>query len=283
MRITKHIAFFYNEERFPYLNQMIQAANQYPFYTDIYIHCNQSFPIESLTKPTNGKIFLILHDITGKDPWGFPENTRNVMKSQKDDYDIFIYTEDDILIPPQAIQYWLDNKDAVLKEGFNLGFILIETDSIGEEFGVNLVNKDCISQQFYKICKINEKHYAINDVNTHIAFWIYDKQEFHRFVESKWWDPANIKGYDRLVNVAIGLHFVNDPDFQWYRDTLIPLTPELKLVNECKTYHLPNKYIKDRNSFFATVRFDEIVPLTQEQIINPMLVLQRKQLRLQNS
>jgi hypothetical protein len=280
MKITKHICFYYNETRIPYLNIIIEAVNKYPFYTDIYIHCNKIFPIESLTKPTNGGIFLIAHDMTGKEPWSFAEHTRHLMKVQKDAYDFFIYTEDDILIPPRAFQYWLDNKDALLKENFNLGFILTEFDSVGEEFAVNLHNKDCICEQLFKVCTIDGKPYVINDLNTYTAFWMYDKKEFNRFVESKWWDPKSIKGYDLLANVAIGLHFIRDPEFKWYKDTVIPLNSQLKLVDECKTYHLPNKYVKEKFCFFSTVRFDEILPLSQEQVLNPNFAIQRKHSRL---
>ena len=280
MKTTQHVCFFYNEERVPYLNRIIEATNNYPFYTDIYIHCNKVFPIELLTQPTNGGLFLIGHNIIGNEPWVFPEYVRKLMKVQKDAYDYFLYNEDDVLVPPQAIHYWLKNKDEVLKENYNLGFIRIEIDSTGEEFSCDLHNDQCICQQLNKCCNINNKLYVINDVNPHAGFWIYDKQEFNRFVESKWWNPRVIKGYGLCEQLGIGLHFIRDPEFKWYKDTVIPLTSELTLVNECKVYHLPNKYIKMPNCFFSTVRFDEILPLTQDQVLHPNFAIQRKHSRL---
>jgi hypothetical protein len=280
MKITKHIAFFYNKERLQYLNQQIQAANDYPFYTDIYIHTNQFFSEKSLSDRTNGFTYIIVHDLTDKDPLTLPQLTKPLLKSQKDQYDIFIYTEDDILIPPAAIKYWLDNKDPLLKENFNLGFIRIEVDSLKEEFACDLNNEHCICQQLFEGCKINDKHYIVNDVNTYTAFWIYDKLELNRFINSKWWDSTHIKGYHTREAVAIGLHFIRDPENKWYNNTVIPLTQDMKLVDTCKVYHLPNNYVNEPYCFFATVRFDEIIPLTQEQVINPNFVLERKHSRL---
>jgi len=202
------------------------------------------------------------------------------MKSQKDQYDIFIYTEDDILIPTTAIKYWLDNKDDLLKQNLNLGFLRIEVDSVKEEFATDLTNEHCVSAQLTKLCKINDKVYAINHLNPYTAFWIYDKSELNRFIDSKWWDSTNIKGYYPREAVAIGLHFMHDTENKWYNHTVIPLTEDLKLVNACKVYHLPNNYVNDPHCYFGTIRFDEILALTQEQVINPHYLLYRKHSRL---
>ena len=38
------------------------------------------------------------------------------MESQKDDYDIFIYCEDDLLFTKKNFQYWLAHKDKCIQK-----------------------------------------------------------------------------------------------------------------------------------------------------------------------
>jgi hypothetical protein len=275
MKACKHIAFFYREDRLNYLNQMIQAANTYPFYTDIFIHTNTIFDTDTLTKPTNGEIFLIGHDLTKKDPMRLPWYIRPLMKSQKDAYDIFIYTEDDILVPKEAIEYWLTNKDICIRNGCTLGFLRMEVDWEGKEFISDLHNEHSVSQQMTKITNLNSTLYAINDVNPYVAFWIYDKQEFHRFLESPHWNPnALLPMYGVREAAAIGMASTRTPD-RLYAHTLLPLDT-LKVLPACRVYHLANNYVNTPYCFFATLLLEEAVCVDEASFRHPNFVIQRK-------
>ena len=58
---------------------------------------------------------------------------RKLLKKQLQDYDIFIYSEDDILIPERAFNYWLRNKNSLIKNDANVGFLRVESKD-GEDF-----------------------------------------------------------------------------------------------------------------------------------------------------
>ena len=60
------------------------------------------------------------------------------MKTQKSNYDILTYIEDDILVPKTTVNYWLEYKDKLLKENYNLGFIRTELDQSGNEYAPDL-------------------------------------------------------------------------------------------------------------------------------------------------
>ena len=74
-----------------------------------------------------------------------------------------------------------------------------------------------------------------------------------KFVNSKYYNINNILQYDTREKSAIGL---NGMHTQWYKNTLIPIINN-KLIEECKIYHMPNNYVLDKNTRFATIKFDE--------------------------
>ena len=228
MKVTKHIAFFYNESRFQYLNKTLEETNNYDYITDIFIHTNKDFSNDKLYKYENGSLNIVTHDLSNRHPYDLPKLTRSLMKYQRDLYDIFIYVEDDILIPNNSLQYWVHHKDILLKHNYNLGFIRIEFDNQNKEYCTDICHSPDMSNLGFltKEVIIESQKYIINDKNPYCGFWIYDKLEFNKFVDSKYYDIRNVNGYDIRAVVAIGLHGVHT---DWYKNTVIPLK-ENKLV-----------------------------------------------------
>ena len=87
------------------------------------------------------------------------------------------------------------------------------------------------------------------------AFWIYNKTEFNNFVDSKYYNINNISGYGIREQSAIGLHGINTV---YYKNTLIPIVNN-KLIEECKIYHMPNNYVRNKNTPYATIKFNEAI------------------------
>ena len=77
-------------------------------------------------KYTNGILNIIYHDLTNINPFYLTWKCRDLLKQQKDDYDIFMYIEDDILVPCNAIKYWLKYNKDLIDIQYNLGFIKVE-------------------------------------------------------------------------------------------------------------------------------------------------------------
>jgi hypothetical protein len=256
MKITKHICFFYIEDRIQYINKIIEETNNYEHTTDIFIHTNINLRIDRFIEYNNGSLNIIFHDLSNINPFYLPSLTRKLLKEQSNDYDIFIYVEDDILIPKETIKYWLQYKDIVIKNNFNLGFIRIEIDNKGDEYTTDICHSLDMTNLGYltKQIVIDTDKYIINDKNPYCAFWIYDKQEFNNFINSKYYDINNVTGYDIRAVVAIGLHGV---ETKWYKGTIIPIK-ENQLVNECKVYHLPNNYVH-RKGHWICLLFNEVL------------------------
>ena len=128
MRITKHITFFYLENRIQYVNKIIEETNKYKYPTDIFIHTN--YPILNVynfIEYTNGNITIVSHHLGNEHPFYLTWKCRKIMQKLRNDYDIFIYVEDDILIPNIAIEYWEKYHENLIENKYNLGFVRIET------------------------------------------------------------------------------------------------------------------------------------------------------------
>ncbi len=247
MRITKHITFFFIQDRIKYINAIISEVNNYNHETDIFIHTNVSHlaPNHFVTN-SKGKVVIVYHDLSGEHPYKLSWKCRALLAEQKSDYDIFIYCEDDILIPSAAIEYWNKYNHKLIENGYNLGFMRIETYN-GEEFisdlpGVKLDKKQLIDGELF----------SVNDKNPYCAFWIYNKNEFNKFVNSLYYSIENIPHYDTREKSAIGLHGVG---IEWYKATVIPIYNGM-LTTNCKVYHLPNNYVNN-HYMFATIKFNE--------------------------
>jgi len=250
MKITKHISFYFLTDRIIYINKIIDETNKYEYTTDIFIHTNFiDLKKEMFNNYTNGDIQIIYHDLSNIHPFYLTWKCRKLLYEQRNEYDIFMYIEDDILVPYKAIKYWLEYNKNLIEMNYNLGFVRIEVEDNIEYI------TDLYGQKFDTIINLNEKQYCVNNKNPYCAFWIYNKNEFNNFVNSKYYDINNIKGYDIRESSAIGLHGCHT---DYYKNTLIPIIDN-KLIEECKIYHMPNNYVLNKKTIFATIKFDEAI------------------------
>jgi hypothetical protein len=257
MRITKHITFFYLEDRKCYVNRIIEETNIYELTTDIFIHTNYIYLKETdFTQYTNGVIKVIFHNLSNINPFYLTWKCRELLEKQRYDYDIFMYIEDDILVPSKAIKYWLEYNEKLIEYNCNLGFVRIEVDN-NIEYITDLpaVKFDTVST-VSTIGTNDNTTYCINNKVSYCAFWIYNKSEFNKFVDSPYYDINNVMkatGCGIRESSAFGLHSF---DIKWYKYTLIPLVNN-KLTDACKIYHMPNNYVNNNKFGFATIKFDE--------------------------
>lgn len=255
MKIVKHITFFYNgsnsqylNARIDYINTILDETSKYGHEVDVFIHTNGDVT-KSLFRPQDISVTIVFHPFV--DPMYLPWKCRELLKTQRNEYDIFMYVDDDMLVPTKALNYWIENHERVVQRKFNLGFVRIEvedgidyiSDLEGPESTLNL------------IITLNGETYCVNNYNPYCAFWIYDKTEFNKFVDSPYFDLTNIRGYGIVERSGIGLHGLHT---NWYTRTIIPMVDD-KLTDACKIYHLPNNYVKNKSSPFGIHKFDEAI------------------------
>jgi hypothetical protein len=238
MKIATHMTFFNSirlRYRFNYINRIIKEICDYPFETDLYIHTNEAVDSKFLIENKKGKINIITHDFSNNDPYFLAWSCRDLLKEQKNDYDIFIYIEDDMMIPSASLKFWLDHKDAVIRNKYNLGFVRIENDVYGNEYLADLHDTLKVENTIV----INNQKYAVNDVNPYCGSWIYDKIEFDLFLNSPYYHGnGNIPYiYGIREGSAVGMHGFG---MNIYKNTVIPYDENNQLHPGCKIYHLDN-------------------------------------------
>jgi hypothetical protein len=182
------------------------------------------------------------------------------MKEQLMDYDIYMYLEDDILIPKSTIDYWLKYNVACQKDNKSLGFVRLEYSGSLKGYVKNSYYMTDILYPLKNKTLIEGESFIINDVNPYCGFWIYDKKTFFNFQKSKYYDASYVM---KLLNcgvreaAAFGLNFdlsskdvslANkngrsiSSDIGYFDNIVIPCIDD-KLHLDCKVYHLPNNYM----------------------------------------
>jgi hypothetical protein len=99
---------------------------------------------------------------------------------QRNEYDFFIFGEDEIVFSKNNFNYWLKYKNKCIKNNFNLGFLRVE---IRKKNNL-LYLTDQISKIKYYVKIGNEKFAKLE--NSYCSFWIYDKNEFKKFIKTKY-------------------------------------------------------------------------------------------------
>jgi len=69
-KITKHICFYFLEERVAYINRIIKEAESYEYTTDIFIHTNAiHVNRETFDEYSNGSLTVVHHDLSRCHPF----------------------------------------------------------------------------------------------------------------------------------------------------------------------------------------------------------------------
>ena len=256
MKISAHIAYYHypdketSSKRSKYVVSMLNDyfndwENE---QLDIFIHTNTEdakIMLEEIIPKTHTTIYFIVHDLSNENPHNLTWKHRELMEKQKDDYDAFIYVEDDIGIPYKAFQYWAQHKNNLHTLNFDVGFVRVEKNENDVLFCTDILIP-CVRllETDNTIFAWNHQHYS--------AFWICDKDELVKFTESIYWKKH---GY-----------FPNGPSApehpEWSRESaatgfkmsyrgllnspgsLFPVDNNNTTISDiCFVYHLPNNYV----------------------------------------
>ena len=76
--------------------KIINEIKKHKYKTDIFIHTNKIFQINNMINYDNNE--MIHHDLSNINPKKLIWLAKTYMKNFIDNYDIFIYSEDDMLI-----------------------------------------------------------------------------------------------------------------------------------------------------------------------------------------
>ena len=252
MSISIHIPFYNpnpekkegyrNLRRFDYLKENIANLKTLSIKNDIFVHTHTEFLDD---KKLDAKI--IKHKINDNDlgkgylTW----KCRSLMEEQKNDYKYFAYLEHDIKFSEVNLQYWLKYQDQLDKKNYHLGFLIYERNkSDNQNYSIHIVKK------LSKYLDIEGKKFVVNNLENYCCFWIYNKNQFHKFLKSKWWSfkkrAHNFRhNYGITERASIGFHSFN---MNYFKATLIPEI-ENQADPDCFIEHMTNNYYEKFSEF----------------------------------
>lgn len=212
----------YGTKNDQYLRCLLREYASLPYDVHVVILTNTP-------KEHGDSVEIVLHQPTG-DPWTFPFAHKRILAEHIDEYDLFIYSEDDTLIKENNIAAFLDVA-AMLADDEVAGFIRAEQTAVGEK------RFSTINSHFHwepaSVVRRGSEMFA-SFTNAHAASYILTRDQLRRAMLSGGFlvDPHQER-YDLLVTAA------TDPYTQCGFRKLICISRLDDFVIE----HLPNKYL----------------------------------------
>ncbi len=193
-----------------------------PFSVDIVILSN----IEKRPAPE----IECLVGLPNKNPWSLPFSHKRLFADRLDRYDLFIYSEDDILVTEKNIRAFLEVSSA-LREDEIAGFLLVEKGTEGNvsypQFH-GFFHWDCDS------VRVRDEYTLAHYTNQHAACYLMTRKQLAKAIQSGGFVVAPHEGkYDLLCAAA------TDPYTQCGFTEFVPVSH----LEEFSLHHLPNKYI----------------------------------------
>ncbi len=251
MKLAIHITYYHNKNisnqtgllkknKIFYLKKVISSYQKLKINKKIFIHTNKK---NILKKKFNYKnLYFKEYNLKNQNPRYLPWKCRDLINKQLKKFDLFIYTEDDLLFTQANLDYWLNYKN-IIQKNYNLGFMRYEMNKRIKYL------TDIIKPLFYYTF-INKKKYIVNNQNPNCSFWIMDRNELTKFSKTQYWkfnwSGKNYRAYyDPEIMSAIGWHGLN---MDRYIATVVPFIKN-KIPNGCFVHHLPNNYAGNKKGF----------------------------------
>jgi hypothetical protein len=107
LKISYQITFLCISDNLKYLIRVLENGSTLDIEPDKFIQANKLGNFKKyFFKNNNDKI--IYHKLDNIDSFYLSWKSRDLMKEQLEIYDLFLYSEDDILIPYSLIEYYLE-------------------------------------------------------------------------------------------------------------------------------------------------------------------------------
>jgi 2-polyprenyl-3-methyl-5-hydroxy-6-metoxy-1,4-benzoquinol methylase len=203
-----------------YLSQLLQEYRSMPFQVDIVV-------LSNIKKEVGPGAELIVE--LPKNGWTLPFSHKKIFAQRLNDYDLFIYSEDDTLITEKNLAAFL-TVSKVLPENAIVGFIRVERGQNGA------VSYPEVHGHFHweseSVQSIGDYHFA-RFTNEHSACYVITREQLRRAIESGGFLPERWDGkYDLICTAA------TDPYTQCGFSKMVCISH----LEDFLVHHLSDKY-----------------------------------------
>lgn len=223
MRILVAISSFGTSQD-QYLLQMIEEYRSMPFDLDIVV-------LSNIPKEVAPGVEVIVGLPDEKDPWSLVYAHKSLFAKRVEDYDLFIHTENDILITENHIRAFLQ-VSAVLHDDEITGFMRFEACPDGE------TNFPDVHASFHwdgRSVVTRGEYTLAYFTNEQAACYLLTREQLRRAINSGGYVVAPHLGKYGICESA-----ATDPYTQCGFKKLIPISH----VDEFLVHHMSNKYVK---------------------------------------
>ena len=204
-----------------YLAQLLDEYRAMPFDVDIVV-------LSNIDKNLGPDIEMRV-GLPSKNPWSLPFAHKTLFAERADKYDVFVYSEDDILITEAHLRAFLD-VTAELADDELAGFLRIEKRPDGR---VSFPDVHCHFHWEPQSLKSRGAHLLARFTNEHAACYVLTREQLAKAISSGGFLVEPHEGrYDLLCTAA------TDPYTQCGFTKLIPISR----LGEFTVHHLSNKY-----------------------------------------
>jgi len=268
MRLLVHIAFHYVPDRLHFLETVIDALFRYrSMQVKIVVDTNSSELRECLKQlnehsGNSHSLEVVVHDSLSH-PYALTWAHRNGMAACIDDFDYFMYLEDDILVLPEVFDAWRLDLDLLDEFRLERGVLRVEKSNGGELF----------SSDWWRTAKsptsytVRERTFVVPD-SAYQACWLLNREQMRRFHSSEAWHhgwiseswAATMSPYlatDKYMRERASF----GPAFVWPGPArrVLPLGSDGQIDSICYVYHLPNNYVHNPQTLLGKVRVGRLI------------------------
>jgi len=155
-----------------YLRQVVREYQGMQGAVDIVVLCEKPKPVPPGTR--------LLAGLPTKDPWSLPFAHKRLFTEHVDEYDLFIYAEDDILITKDNVEAFLE-ASSILPEDEIAGFLRIELGPDGQLYYPD------VNRQFHwdpQSVRARGSHFLARFSCEHSACYILTRVQLKRAIAS---------------------------------------------------------------------------------------------------
>lgn len=169
----------------------------------------------------------------------------------------FMYLEDDILITPQNIEYWLKSREELATKMLIPSFLRYELKNGSED----LYSTDCTKRvNFFKLPKIRSQnnYYYLNLPEPYQGMYLLDRELMSEHLNG----ASSIPEYTPWgisEKAAAGLTFMNVPRACYSRNFIGYDLNNTMIDQNSLIHHLPNNYANNLESPHGKVLIDQLV------------------------
>jgi len=197
--------------------------------------------LSNLPKKVAPSVETVVVDLKGKDPWSLPFAHKQIFADGLNDYDLFIYSEDDTLVTERNVRAFVEASGA-LSENEIPGFLRFEQ---GQDGQINYCDVHGGYHWDPQSLGSRGKYTVAFFTNEHAACYLLTRQQLRRAVDSGGYLVGPHQGkYDLLCTAA------TDPYTQCGFKKMICISH----LDDFLLHHLPNRYVGNLGVDGAVVR-----------------------------